>query len=185
MADSTNISNVFLKFSKKLEAFSRAEDSDKRIYKSDDKDARLQKVIDDSETAARNSVIETYSSFKLPASKAVDEDEEALFKAYNLYKAIEELNRGEGGASGGVQTVFIKRYEIENPIVKKDFYVTGNKFVYLQAWLYFEKGVKDAVPVIEKEESGKVLLEFEPYDSHHFSAYEKETLEIIRKNFYS
>ena len=78
MADSTNISNVFLKFSKKLEAFSRAEDSDKRIYKSDDKDARLQKVIDDSEAATRNSVIETYSSFKLPASKAVEEDEEVF-----------------------------------------------------------------------------------------------------------
>nr|MCR5401482.1 hypothetical protein [Treponema sp.] len=60
MEESPNVSNIFVKFSKKLDSFSRAEESQRKIVRKENKNAFLKSRIAESEEEKRNKIIETY-----------------------------------------------------------------------------------------------------------------------------
>ena len=180
MAESGNVSNIFLKFSERLEKFKNAGEKDRKFLKSVNKDLILQDLINESEEEKKNKILNIYSSFRLPYSKSIEEDENSLLMCYNLFKAVNDLN-----TNCGADNTYVKNIEFECPLVHKDFYVSGDKFIYLQCWLYFEKSITDFQPVLSIENSGKVRLDFTEFDLKNFSSDGRFVFEIIKENFYS
>lgn len=179
MQEKETISDAIQKFSEKLERFNKAENSDKKIEKPLSKEQILKTEIENAENEKIQKITNIYSSFRFPVSKSVEEDEESLYKCYTLFKSILELNKTSGN-----NLSFIKRVEFESPIIHKDFYATGNKFIFLSAWLFFEKKVNDFVPILISENSGKIRLDFEELENHHFSAEERMIFDTIKENVY-
>ena len=180
MAESGNISNVFLKFSRKLEKFKNADENNRKINKTQTKDRVLQELIHESEEEKINSIINTYSSFKMPFSKSVEEDENSLVTSYNLFKSVTELNKATGS-----DDTFIKNIEFESPLVHKDFYATGDKFIFLQCWFCLEKNITDFVPSLTADSSGKIHLDFISQEDFTFSPAERYIFEVIKKSVYN
>lgn len=180
MTESGNVSNVFLKFSEKLERFRKAGEKDRKFVKDISKDALLQEMINESEEEKKNKILNTYSSFRLPYSKSIEEDENSLLTCYSLFKSVSELNK-----SAGNQISYVKAMEFESPLVHKDFYFSGDKFIYLQSWLYFEKNITDFMPVISAEASGKIRLDFVDFELRNFTAEERLVFEVIKENLYN
>ena len=198
MEEGSNISSALINFSKKLEKFSKADEKNRRLNlnrlnKKNGNAAlsqkRLKESILESEEERRTAVLNAYRAFKFPSSKAVEEDENALSKAYEMFKAVLDLNRG-----AEKETVEFRHIEMYAPFCDKEFYTSvagagtgsGNgKFIYLAAWFRFEKKITDYVPVMKCRNSGSSFyLDFEEAETHLFSPEEKEVLSIIEKEFY-
>ncbi len=180
--ESGNVSNIVVKFSQKFSRFKKAGEDAKKIQNPPDENRIIQAKINESEEERVSQILKTYGTFRFPSSKEIEDDEETLYLCYTLFKSVLELNK-----SAGTKNVFVKNFEIENPLVRKDYYSAGKKFIFLQAWMIFEKGVKDFVPVLdfEPEKSGKVRLDFVDFEKHRFSSMERETLAVLRENIYS
>lgn len=183
--ESGNVSNVVVKFSQKFSRFKMAGENARKISNPPDENRIIQAKINESEEERILNILKTYEIFRFPSSKEIEDDEEVLFRCYTLFKSVLELNK-----SAGTKNVFVKNFEIENPLVRKDYYSAGKKFIFLQAWMIFEKGVKDFVPVLDfesemPEKSGRIRLDFVDFEKHSFSSEEREILAVLRKNIYS
>ena len=179
MEESPNVSNIFVKFSKKLDSFSRAQEDQRRIVRKESKNALLKSRIAENEEEKRNRIIESYRAFKVPSSRGIEEDEEALLKAYELYKNLLEMQE-----KSRKDKVFIRRAEIYAPLCEKDFYFSDEKIVFLIAWLRFEKNITDYVPAIIKDASSSPYLDFIEAETFRFSPEQKEIIAIIQDYFY-
>lgn len=184
----TNISDVFSKFSKKLKKFNESPDA--KIVKEPTDDSRLQETIREKAARLQENVLATYKIYKSPfeilgleskRAASIDADEQELFKAYNLFKSVMDLNLSNQDEIGAT---YIKDVEIFSPLSQKGVYVSGGQFVYLRAWLCFEKGCAEYVPFF-KDSDGKVSLRFEKSGIFKTSRQEEEILRIIKDEFYS
>ena len=173
-------------FSKKFAKF-KAQAEPERI-KTTSRDEILQEQINRQEERYEFAVIGSYNVYKSPLvalgknsarGKSIDEDEQSLLKAYKLFKAVNDAN-----TSTGDKTTFISKVEIESPIAKKDSYVRGGQFIFLQCWLLFEQRVEDFVPVLEEDRNGYFHLRFHPQNEVKLSAKDKELIEKVREAFY-
>ena len=179
MEESPNVSNIFVKFSKKLDSFSRAEENQRKIVRKENKNAFLKSRIAESEEEKRNKIIETYRAFKIPSSRGTEEDEEALLKAYELFKTLQEMKE-----KSGKEKVFIRRAEIYAPFCEKDFYFSDDKIIFLIAWLKFEKNITDYVPFIVSTGTSSPYLDFAEAETFRYSPEQKEIIAVIQDYFY-
>lgn len=184
---SANISEVFSRFSRKLKRFNDSPDS--KIVKTPTENSFLQEKIKEKSERLRKNVCATYKIYKSPfeilgadSSRAslIDADEQALLKAYNLYKSVMDLNLENQDEIGSTH---IKNVEIFSPLTQKSVYVSGGQFVYLRAWLVFEKNCVQYVPFFENL-NGDVRLRFEKSGNIKIDRHEEEILRIIKDEFY-
>ncbi|MBR0032601.1 MAG: hypothetical protein IJP61_09980 [Treponema sp.] len=173
-------------FSKKFAKF-KAQAEPERI-KTTSRDEILQEQINRQEERYEFAVIGSYNVYKSPLvalgknsnrGKSIDEDEQSLLKAYKLFKAVNDANN-----TAGDKTTFINKVDIESPITKKDSYIRGGQFIFLQCWLRFEQGVENFIPVLEEDRNGYFHLRFYPEAQVKMSAKDKELIEKVRESFY-
>lgn len=176
------------RFSKKLKRFNGSPDS--KIVKEPTEDSVLQETIREKSERLRRNVTATYKIYRSPfeilgadsnRAASIDADEQALFKAYNLYKSVMDLNLQNQDEIGAT---YIKDVEIFSPLAQKNVYISGGQFVYLRAWLCLEKNCAEYVPFFE-EDNGKVRLRFERAENIKTDRHEQEILRIIKDEFYS
>ncbi len=180
MAESGNDTNIFLRFSEKLNRFNRAAEGERNFLASDTSDAGIKRKIQESEEERRSRIAADYTALRFSASKSVEEEREGVYRCYCLYKSVLELNETSGDARNCIRAV-----EFDASVLHAKSCFGGRKFINIQAWLYFEKGVCDFVPVLTENPSGKTRLDFVDFERHRFSAEEREVLEEIRLNFYA
>lgn len=185
---STYISEAFREFSKKLKKFNEASDA-RRVEKKTE-NVFLQENLNDRAERLKNNVVETYRIYKSPfevlgtdssRASSIDNDEQELLKAYNLYKGVMDLNiinQDEIGAT------YIKDADIYSPLAQKAVYVSGGQFVYLFAWLVFEKGCNEYIPFFDGDD-GRKRLRFSRTGAPNPSIHDEEILRIIKTEFYS
>lgn len=183
----TNISEVFSRFSKKLKRFNDSPDS--KIERKPTENSFLQETIKEKSERLRKNVAATYKIYKSPfetlgadsnRAASIDADEQFLLKAYNLFKSVMDLNLENQDEIGAT---YIKDVEIFSPLAQKSVYVSGGQFVYLRAWLCFEKKCAEYAPFFE-EGNGKIRLRFEKSGNFKASRSEQEILRIIKDEFY-
>lgn len=185
---SSYISEAFSKFSDRLKRFNDADSDSRRIIKKNSNDFAGENLKERSERL-KNNVVSTYKIYKSPfealgtdsvRAANIDSDETLLFKAYNLYKSAMDLNllnQDEIGAT------YIKDVEIFSPLAQKPAYTSGGQFVYLFAWLYFEKNCREYFPFFDGE-GNSARLRFSRDEKKSFDIHEAEIFRIIEDEFY-
>ncbi|MBR1912178.1 MAG: hypothetical protein IJ828_07465 [Treponema sp.] len=147
-----------------------------------------QKKVDYFEEEFKLAVAGTYRKYRFPykslgadssVADSLTKDEERLFSAYNLFKAVKEANE-----QFSKYETFIVDNVITTPLTAMEQYTTGDEFVYLQAWLYFEKKIRDYIPVMNTAPDGSFRLQFVPVAEHRWNHTDKEIFAIIHQNFY-
>ncbi len=184
--DRLSVMSAFSAFQKKFSRFTKSEEGERLAPVR--KDKVLQQEITDREERYENAVSNSYRIYKSPfealgrnssRAKAIDDDEQSVLKAYDLYKSIIELNEKKGD-----EHTFIAKYELENLIARKDSYTRGGQLVYLQCWLMFEQGITDYVPVLEEIKPGKFQLRFVDGETFRFPQTVLEQVEMIKRIYY-
>lgn len=148
-----------------------------------------QKKIDYYEEEFKLAVAGNYRKYRFPyktlGEKSAEADsltcdEERILAAYNLYKAVREAN-----ASFGVYETRIADDVIRTPLTAMEQYTTGDEFVYLQAWLYFEKRSRDFIPYMYLQDGGSsCILRFADASGYRWNYKDKEVFAIIQAAFY-
>lgn len=158
-------------FSKKLSRFN--ESGKTELERPLSSDAKLQMRISDMETERRERFLQQYNSLKNPVSQQVEQDEENLIAAYNLFKGAVELNASSSSAETKIADL-----RISSPICSKNEYINGSGFSFLRIWFLKTNEGAEYVPLISQKDD-KRFLEFIPVDEYEFSRLEKEILQII------
>lgn len=148
-----------------------------------------QKKIDYYEEEFKLAVAGNYRKYRFPyktlgeksaEADSLSCDEERILAAYNLYKAVREAN-----ASFGVYETRIADDVIRTPLTAMEAYTTGDEFVYLQAWLYFEKRARDFIPYMYLQDGGSsYILRFAETSGYRWNYKDKEVFAIIQAAFY-
>ncbi|MCR5218386.1 hypothetical protein [Treponema sp.] len=169
-----NIIEAMEKFSRKMESFKKSDDKKNPLPESADQ--KLQKRINLTEEERLAAIKNEYENFKNPLSREIESDEEALLKAYELFTALNELKKSFEG-----QGASLKSCQIDCSLCHKSEYTKPacSKFIFLQCWLYFEKNIRDYIPVIEENKNGSHDIAFADAEDFHFYSREKEIWESI------
>lgn len=169
-----DISKAFNAFEKKMQRFMESGSLERTTARTPEQ--KLKKQIDERELVFQQTVINTYRSFVKPISTEVENDQVLISKAYDLYKAVYE-------AALTVKDDYtsLAQIEIQSPLTSKECYTTGDKFIYLAAWLYYEKKCTEYIPYLERTSSGKFRLLFNPARFHKYSLDDKEVLSVIQR----
>ena len=147
-----------------------------------------QKKVDYFEADFKLAVAGNYRKYRFPyktlgpnssVADALTKDEERLFAAYNLFKAVKEAN-----AKFSKYETFIVDNVITTPLNTMEQYTTGDEFVYLQSWLYFEKKVRDYMPSMNVNPDGSYTLQFVLASDYRWNHTDKEIFAVIHQNFY-
>ncbi len=173
---------------KKMTAFTAANPNGSPA-KTVSQDEIRQGKIDSYEEAFKLAVAGNYRKYRFPyktlganssAADALTCDEERLFAAYNLFKAVQDANR-----EFGKYETKITGDIITTPLTLMEQYTTGDEFVYLQAWLYFEKKARDFIPYMFLQPDGTTyVLRFYSAAEFHWNYKAKEVMSVIRACFY-
>ena len=186
-----NIQDVLSAFSKKLNRFNKAEDAQRILPPS--KDAYYEEKLRERGERLKSSVVSTYKIYKSPfealgqssdRAASLDRDEQALLKAYNLYKSCMDIDKENQDSNDCVGQTYIKNVEIASPLSDKASYTNGGQFIYLMAWLFFEQNCQDYIPFF-KEKDNHHSLSFSLSPDFSMENHDKEILDIIKAEFYS
>lgn len=204
MAENKNIQEALTSFSKSLRRFTRSGRAEPDIELSESR--ILQGQIKERAERLKAGIVQTYRIYKSPfealgknSSRAasINADEQALFRAYNLYKQTMDLNSSdvmskETSSSSvtthdadGMCSTFISRIEITSPLTLKASYTAGGQFIYLLGWLCFEQNCREYMPFFTEKDNNTFSLCFAKADSFELKGNDKEIFEIIRQEFYS
>lgn len=191
MSETKNLANAISAFSQKLKRFNNAALNER--IKAPSKDSFLQEQILEREERLRKNVVSTYKIYKSPfealgknseRAAGIDRDEETLLEAYKLYEQVMDLNESLDKNTSSVRTTFISKLELSSPLAQKAIYTDGGLFIYLVAWLCFEKQCTKYLPHFVEKEKTRTLC-FEEASLHSFDSHDKEIFNIIKQEFYS
>lgn len=183
-----DISEAFSSFSKKLKRFEQSSSQERTVTPA--RDALLQTQIRESGERFKIGVVSTYRIFRAPfealgqnsdRAASIDRDQQALLKAYNLYKSVIDIDRENQDEENSTH---IGSVQIVSPLAQKASYTDGGQFIYLEAWLYFEQNCREYIPVFMEVE-GKNQLVFKAAGSFDFNPHDKEIFRLIEAEFYS
>ena len=172
-----SVSQVIAAFSKK---FTRAsanspEDLDKVNPLSSSQ--KMQQTIEEYEEERILAIKKQFDYFKTPFTQEVEQDEENLVKAYELYCKLVEVNKELGDSS-----TRLRDFSLASPLCKKSDYQGGDLFLYLRLWFITVKPDALFVPeisLITTAAGPSYALTFIEKDEWKPSIKEKEILQII------
>lgn len=213
------LSTALNKFSQKLNRFSKADDANLKIQPSES--TKFADALKERNEKLKIAVVATYKIYKSPfealgtksaRADAIVKDEEALEQAYSIYKGCmksqDEISSGKSNETSGsnvnatlaskkdvIQT-YIQKLEIHSPLTEKASYTTGGQFIYLIAYLFYEKNCTEYTPFFTQiggtPETPAIhyALNFEktptePTEKSVLEERDLEILKIIKKEFYA
>ncbi len=189
MSEKKSISKAFSDFSKKFERFKNSENSVR--LENQNKNSTLQNLVNENENSKKQAILNSFKLYEIPFTKEIEDDEESLLKAYEIFKATLEINKNFAD-----EKTFLSDFKISSPITKKSNYIFGGQFVYLQLWFRICKKIQDFVPILKKSSSGfadknfdekfaagknaeSFELSFVPFDDFEFSLKQKEIVQVV------
>lgn len=137
----------------------------------------VQESVEEYEARRLDAIKKQFDDFMNPVTQEIEQDEENLIKAYELYcKLVEACDTtGDTGTR-------LRDYSLLSPLCKKTEYTGGDRFLYLRLW--FLKVTPDVkfVPEITAVPGGTVpvyVLTFIDKDMWHPGLAEKEILQAV------
>ncbi len=168
--------NAFRNFEKKLKRYTESTDESIEIKS---QDHLIKQVIKESAVTYKDKVIRIYQEYIEPQSIQTEQDQDALVKAYDMYKAMLDLNDRMGDT-----TTRVSSFTISSILARNQLYTVNDKFVYLQMWFMNEKGYNDYVPVMVQTKNG-YRLDFVDPDDFAFTGNNRRIASIINEYYYN
>ena len=169
MAEKRNLAQAVAAFSKK---FAKLSDDDKELQQSPvSKEKLLQDQIKERESEREEELRRRFSDFLEPRTQDIEEDEENLLQAYELFcmlKEVCELNIKEKS------TARLRSFEITSPLCKRDDYTLGENMAFLRLWFLQKNPDATVVPEFVRDENGQFFLIFIEKELWKPSSLEKE-----------
>ena len=160
-------------FSKRFSKLSEEAKDEVKLPQS--KEKLLQDQINLQEEERAESLRKQYQDFLNPPTKDIEEDEESLVNAYNLFCRISEL-------SAEYEKERLRSLELVSPICKKTEYTQGQSFAFLRIW--FLNTIKDCqyIPQLLQAENGQFYLDFIARELWNPDSLEKELLQYLEES---
>ena len=139
----------------------------------------VQDSVEEYEARRIDAIKKQFDDFMNPVTQEIEQDEENLIKAYELYCKLVEACEATGGNG-----TTLRDFSLTSPLCKRVEYTSGDRFLYLRLW--FLQVTPDArfVPQITAVPGGAVpsyVLTFVDKDMWQPSLPEKEILQAINE----
>ncbi len=174
MAEKRNLAQSVAAFSN---TFSKLTDEDKELQEPPlSKDKILQDEIIRRESEREEEIRRRFSDFIAPLTQDIEEDENNLLQAYELYRKLKEACEN---AADKKSTARLRSFEITSPLCKRDDYTLGENMAYLRLWFLQKNPEAEVVPEFTRAENGQFYLEFTDRELWAPNSIEKEVLRIL------
>ena len=143
-------------------------------------DKLLQEEINRREEERTQMLRKKYLEFLEPRTPDIEEDEENLLKAYELFCKINEItdtiNQDPSKAKARLRSM-----EIASPLCRRDDYTLGDAMVFLRLWFLNREPETAFVPEFVRAESGQFYLDFTARELWTPGTLEKEILQSLEE----
>ena len=174
MAEKRNLAQSVAAFSKK---FAKLNDEDKKLQEPPvSKEKLLQEEINRRESEREEELRKRFCDYMEPRTQDIEEDEENLLKAYELFCKVKEINEA---AAKENSTARLHSLEITSPLCKRDDYTLGDNMAFLRLWFLQKNPDATVVPEFIRDEHGQFYLDFIDKELWAPSSLEKEVLRIL------
>lgn len=142
---------------------------------------RLQEVISEREAERTAYIQKRYNEYENPLTPDIEEDENSLINAYELFSAVDQLNKSTGDK--GDKSTKIRYFEISSVICRKAEYtdLNSDSFLFLRLWFIKRNPEAAFVPELARNEKGDFYLDFSERELWKPSAAEKEILQSLEE----
>lgn len=169
MSEKRNLAQSIAAFSKK---FSKLSDEDKELQEAPvSKEKLLQEEINLRESEREEELRRRFSDFMEPRTQDIEEDENNLLQAYELFCKLNEVCET---AAKENSTARLRSFEITSPLCKRDDYTLGDSMAFLRLWFLQKNPDATVVPEFTRAENGQFYLEFIDKELWKPSSLEKE-----------
>lgn len=174
MSEKRNLAQSVAAFTKK---FSKLNDEDKELQQTPlSKDKILQEEIKLREAEREESLRRRFSDFMEPRTQDIEQDEENLLQAYQLFYKLQDLCEA---AKQEKSTARLHSLKIESPLCKRDDYTLGENMAFLRLWFLQTNPDANVVPEFIRDENGLFYLEFTDKELWTPNSLEKEITTLI------
>ena len=174
MAEKRNLAQTVAAFSKK---FSKLNDEDKELQEAPvSKEKLLQEEINRRESEREEELRRRFSDFIEPRTQDIEQDEENLLQAYQLFCKLQDLCEA---AKQEKSTARLHSLKIESPLCKRDDYTLGENMAFLRLWFLQTNPDANVVPEFIRDENGLFYLEFTDKELWTHNSLEKEITTLI------
>lgn len=138
-----------------------------------------QEKIQEYEDLRIQSIKKQFTDFMTPITQEIEQDEQNLVKAYNLYCQLQELN-----STAGDSLTHLRDFSLTSPLCKKVEYTSGDLFLYLKIWFLIVTPDAKYVPeltYITTAAGTSCVLTFEEKEMWHPSIAEKEIMQVVQE----
>lgn len=135
----------------------------------------IQNQINERESERAALLRRQFLEYISPLTADIEEDEEALLKAYKLYCQLVELNNTAGDAGTHLRDI-----SITSPLCRKsDYTKTDGSFSFLRLW--FAATNQDAlfIPQMERDSNGSWYLSFIEKELWKPTLFEREIMQVV------
>ena len=136
----------------------------------------LQEQINQRESERALVLRRQFLEYVSPMTSDIEDDEEALLKAYKLYCQLVELNESAGDTG-----THLRDLSITSPLCRKSEY-TGSgdsRFCYLRLWFAATNPDALYMPVMEQDSNGNWYLGFVEKELWKPTLLEREIMQLI------
>lgn len=177
MADKRSMLQTLNDFSLKIKAMADGAEFSMQSGTSDMK--KLQSQINQQEEEHLKNLQLRFSEYLNPLTQEIEQDEENLMKAYQLFLKLLELNKTDGDS-----VTHLKSYLLASPLCRKADYTAGipsESFSLLRLWFVVNNPDAAFVPeIVEMENApGTYALNFIDIDMWQQTSFEKEIINMV------
>ena len=174
MSEKRNLAQSIAAFSKK---FSKLSDEDKELQEAPvSKEKLLQEEINLHESEREEELRRRFSDFMEPRTQDIEEDENNLLQAYELFCKLNEVCET---AAKENSTARLRSFEITSPLCKRDDYTLGDSMAFLRLWFLQKNPDAEVVPFFLRDDDGYFYLDFADKKFWEPNSLEKELLRIL------
>ena len=136
----------------------------------------LQDQINERESERTSVLRRQFLEYVSPLTSDIEDDEEALLKAYKLYCQVVELNETAGDAG-----THLRDFSITSPLCRKSEYTGGGdgRFCFLRLWFAATNPDALFMPVMEQDTNGNWYLSFVEKEMWKPTLLEREIMQIV------
>ena len=174
MAEKRNLAKSIAAFSKK---FTKLSDEDRELQKPPvSKNQLLQDQIKLRETQREEELRRCFSDYLEPRTQDIEEDEENLLQAYELYCKLNEVCELAVEENSSAR---LHSFDISSPLCQRDDYTLGENMAFLRLWFLQKNPETTVVPEFIRDENGQFFLNFTDRELWTPGTLEKELLRIL------
>lgn len=174
-SNSNTVSQALDDFSKKFARFA-ADPKAVEGVKVESPLKSLQDQINERESERASVLRRQFLDYVSPMTSDIEDDEEALLKAYKLYCQVVELNETAGDAG-----THLRDLSVTSPLCRKSEYTGGgdSRFCFLRLWFAATNPDALFMPVMEQDPNGNWYLSFVEKEMWKPTLLEREIMQIV------